>query len=250
MGSQSHFVMTRRAKITLVLLVLAGTGFLGIVISLNSALLWERAVAWYALVRDQEQVKAFLMACGPVGAPAAFVGTQILQVVFAPIPGEASGFVGGYLFGTFPGFTYSTIGLTAGSVINFAVGRMLGRRYVEKWIPSDNLLRFDALARHQGAILFFVFFILPGFPKDYLCLFLGLTSISLKVFTVMTCIGRMPGTLMLSLQGAHVFQQDYATLALLIGITLVLVGSAWFWRQRIYKWIDRLNHLNSQMTEP
>jgi len=230
MVSQSLFVMTRD-RIILALLVLAGTGLLGLVVFLNWTPLWERIVTWCALVRDREQVEAFLRVWGPIGAPIAFVVAQVLQVVFAPIPGEASGFAGGYLFGTLPGFVYSTIGLTAGSAINFAVGRVLGRRYVAKWIPDNHLRKFDALAKRQGAILFFALFVLPGFPKDYLCIFLGLTSL----------------TLMLSLQGAQVFQKDHTTLALLIAITLAFVIPACIWRERIYEWIERLNRVNSRI---
>jgi len=92
------------------------------------------------------------MALGPFGAPLAFITVQILQVVLAPIPGEASGFVGGYLFGVLPGLVYSTVGLTIGSVINFTLGRLLGRRYVAAWMSAESLLRFDALAKRQGAI--------------------------------------------------------------------------------------------------
>jgi len=239
--------MTRRAKVASVLLVLVGTGALCLVVFLTWTPLWKKIATWYALVTDQEQVEVFLGAWGPIGAPIAFVGAQVLQVVFAPVPGEASGFAGGYLFGTIPGFVYSTIGLTAGSAINFTLGRILGRRYVAKWIPDNYLRRFDALARRQGAILFFLFFVLPGFPKDYLCIFLGLTSLSVKVFILMAGIGRMPGTFMLSLQGAQVFQKDHTTLALLIAISLAFVVPAYIWRERIYKWIDRLNRVNNRI---
>jgi uncharacterized membrane protein YdjX (TVP38/TMEM64 family) len=182
---------------------------------------------------------------GPVGAPLAFIAIQIVQVVLAPIPGEASGFAGGYLFGVVPGFIYSTIGLTLGSVINFMLGRFLGRRYVAKWMSAESLERFDALAKREGAILFFIFFLFPGFPKDYLCIFLGLTGISLQTFTLMAGIGRLPGTLMLSLQGAQVFQQDYATLVVLILITLALAIPAYYWRDRIYAWIDRSDNVRT-----
>ena len=236
-----------RVRITAALLVLAGAGLVVLVAFLNWTPLWERLVTWYGVLTDHERVEAFLRLGGPVGAPIAFVGAQILQVIFAPIPGEASGFAGGYLFGTLPGFVYSTIGLTTGSVVNFTLGRILGRRYVAKWIPDNYLRRFDALAKRQGAILFFVFFVLPGFPKDYLCIFLGFTSLSVKIFMLMAGIGRMPGTLMLSMQGAQVFQKDHTTLILLIAISLVFVVPAYIWRERIYDWIERLNRVNSQI---
>ena len=246
MVSQNSCDMTR-VRITAALLVLAGVGLVTLVAFLNWTSLWERLMTWYGLITDQERVEAFLRLGGPVGAPIAFVGAQVLQVIFAPIPGEASGFAGGYLFGTLPGFIYSTIGLTTGSVINFSLGRILGRRYVAKWIPDHYLHRFDALAKRQGAILFFAFFVLPGFPKDYLCIFLGLTSLSVKIFILMAGIGRMPGTLMLSMQGAQVFQKDHTTLILLIAITLVFVVPAYVWRERIYDWIERLNRVNSEI---
>lgn len=237
--------MTGRSKIALALLGLAGTGCLVIAVCVTWPHLWERIISWYALVTDQGRVERFMRAWGPIGAPLAFITVQIFQVVLAPIPGEASGFAGGYLFGALPGLVYSTIGLTVGSVINFTLGRLLGRRYVAAWMSAESLLRFDALAKRQGAILFFVFFLFPGFPKDYLCIFLGLTSLSLKAFIVMAGIGRIPGTLMLSLQGAQVFHQDYATLALLVAITLAFAIPAFYWRERIYEWIDRSNRVSS-----
>src|SRR5512136_1524000 len=46
-----------------------------------------------------------------------FIGLQALQVVAAPVPGEVTGFVGGYFFGNFSGIVYSTIGLAIGSWI-------------------------------------------------------------------------------------------------------------------------------------
>ena len=65
-----------------------------------------------------------------------FMGIQILQVIFAPVPGEATGFIGGYLFGVLEGFLYSSLALAIGSWINFSIGRFLGVRYVRKMIPA------------------------------------------------------------------------------------------------------------------
>ncbi len=230
--------MNRPGKVAV---FLGGASFLILVVFLSWTFLADRVTTLYALVKDPEQVRTFLRGWGPIGAPLAFVGLQILQVVFAPFPGEASGFVGGYLFGTISGFVYSSIGLTIGSGVNFALARILGRRYVKKWVPARYLSRFDALTKRQGALAFFLFFVVPGFPKDYVCIFLGLTNLSAKVFIIMAGIGRMPGTLMLSLQGAQVFHKDYTTLILLIVISLAFVIPAYCWRERIYRWIDRGN---------
>lgn len=234
--------MSRPAKIAI---FLGGTGFFILVVFLNWTSLTQWVTTWYDLVKDPEQVRTFLRGWGPIGAPLAFIGIQILQVIFAPFPGEASGFVGGYVFGTLPGFIYSSIGLTAGSLINFILGRILGRRYVRKWVPAPYLSRFDSLAKRQGAIVFFLFFVVPGFPKDYLCFFLGLTNLSVRVFILMAAIGRLPGTLMLSLQGAQVFHKDYPTLILLMAISLAFLIPAYCWRERIYAWLDRVSPVNN-----
>ena len=233
--------MSRPAKIAI---LLGGTGLFILVVFLNWTSLAQRVAIWYGLSKDPEQVRTLLRGWGPIGAPLAFISIQILQVIFAPFPGEASGFVGGYVFGTLPGFVYSSIGLTTGSLINFILARILGRRYVRKWVPAHYLSRFDSLAKRQGAIVFFLFFVVPGFPKDYLCIFLGLTNLSARVFILMAAIGRMPGTLMLSLQGAQVFHKDYPALILLMALSLAFLIPAYCFRERIYAWIDRLNPAN------
>lgn len=191
-------------------------------------------------VTDREKVKQFISAFGH-GAPLVFMGMQILQVVLAPIPGEATGFIGGYLFGTIEGFAYSSLALAAGSWINFAIGRYLGKRFVRRWIPADKWQRFDHLLKRQGAIVLLILFIFPGFPKDYLCLFLGITAIPLKAFLLIASIGRMPGTLMLSLQGEFLFQKNYTVFAVVLGITVVAAVLSIRYRNKIYRWMEKLN---------
>ena len=194
----------------------------------------------YRLITDREKVELFIAAFGD-GAPMAFMSLQVLQVILAPVPGEATGFIGGYLFGAFKGFIYSTLALSVGSWINFSIGRYVGRRYVRRWIPPKTLDRFDRLVKRQGVIALFIMFVFPGFPKDYLCLFLGMTALPLNVFLVMASIGRMPGTLMLSLQGEFLFNQNYVVFTLVMGLTLVVALVSVRYRETIYRWLETLN---------
>lgn len=194
----------------------------------------------YRWVSDRDQVEQFIAAFGR-GAPLAFMGLQILQVILAPVPGEATGFIGGYLFGTLNGFLYSSLALAAGSWINFSIGRFLGRRYVRRWIPANTLERFDRLVKRQGVIVLFILFVFPGFPKDYLCLFLGITAIPLNVFLVIASFGRMPGTLMLSLQGEFLFDKNYAVFTVVFAVTVLVAVLAVRYRESIYRWIEKRN---------
>ncbi len=196
------------------------------------------------LLMDRTQTQAFIQSYGP-WAPIVFMAVQVGQVILAPIPGEATGFIGGYLFGAGPGFVYSTLSLSLGSWINFKLGRLLGRSFVRRLVPPAQLARLDKNVRHQGVLVIFLLFVFPGFPKDYLCLFLGMTALPLKAFLLMAVIGRMPGTLMLSLQGAMLFERLYGVFAALLGLCALLLFLSYRHRERLYRWIEKMNRHDS-----
>jgi uncharacterized membrane protein YdjX (TVP38/TMEM64 family) len=196
--------------------------------------------AIYQLVTDRDQVSALISSSG-IFAPLVFIVLQIFQVIFAPVPGEATGFIGGYIFGAGKGFLFSTIGLSIGSLINLLIGRYLGKRFIRRHVPARYLARFDTFLRHQGVIVIFILFVLPGFPKDYLCLFLGLSNLPIKLLILLAMIGRLPGTLMLSLQGAFLFEKNYGWLAVMAGASLIIVFLAYRYRDSLYRWIEKFN---------
>nr|MBL0715814.1 TVP38/TMEM64 family protein [Desulfobacterales bacterium] len=115
------------AALLLVLLILLALPF--------RSHLAEWAQRLYRLLMDRSQTEAFIRSFGP-WAPVIFMAVQVCQVVLALIPGEATGFIGGYLFGAWQGFVYSSISLGLGSWINFKLGRLLGRRFIRRLIPE------------------------------------------------------------------------------------------------------------------
>lgn len=220
-------------------------GLLGVVgLILVGVLFGDRMLPWathaYALVSDRERVSDLIRFFGPA-APLVFMALQILQVLLAPVPGEMTGFIGGYLFGAVKGFLYSTIALSLGSMLNFGIGRFLGERYVRSWIPRDKFARYDLLLRQKGLLVIFSLFVFPGFPKDWLCLFLGLSTMPLRVFVFLASIGRIPGTLLLSLQGHYLFEQNYFLLGGLLVLSLLVVLVAFYYRDSLYEWSERIN---------
>ncbi|MBA3036539.1 MAG: TVP38/TMEM64 family protein [Desulfobacterium sp.] len=203
--------------------------------------LWNQTLFYWNLFSDREQIKAFITSFGIV-APIAFIAVQVLQVIFAPIPGEATGFIGGYIFGALQGFIYSSIGLGLGSWINFLIGRFLGKHYIRKIVPTRYLDKFDSVIKHQGVMVLFVLFVFPGFPKDYLCMFLGLSALPIKVFILLATIGRMPGTLMLSFQGASLYDKSYGAFTIITVICIIFLIIGYRYRNVIYNWVDKLNN--------
>lgn len=218
--------------VLLLFLLIAGVG---------EKTLWMKAHQWFELVTDKERIGLFIRSFGYM-APVALIGFQILQVIFAPFPGEITGFVGGYLFGALKGFICSTIGLSVGSWINFEIGRLLGRPFIIKHIPDDKRRRFEHLLSRDSYFFLFALFVFPGFPKDYLCLFLGLSSIPLKIFLLLSTIGRIPGTLLLSLQGAFLLEGKYMTFFMLAMICLVSTALAYRYRAVFFKWMEKYHN--------
>jgi uncharacterized membrane protein YdjX (TVP38/TMEM64 family) len=164
----------------------------------------------------------FLESLGPwsfVG----FIGLQITQVVIAPIPGDVTGLIGGYLYGPWLGILLSTIGLTIGSYIAFVLARAFGKPFVKKWVPGKAMERFNFLLHHKGAFIVFLLFFLPGFPKDYLCYILGLGEFSALEFTLISGVGRLFGTVLLTLGGNYIRLHQYRNFSIVCGVALVVL---------------------------
>jgi uncharacterized membrane protein YdjX (TVP38/TMEM64 family) len=170
-------------------------------------------------------------------APAIFVGLQALQVIISPIPGDVTGILGGYLFGQWAGLMYSTIGLTLGSVVSFGVGRWLGARYVQKFVSAGTWHKMGFIVEAEGAILCFIVFLVPGLPKDVTCYLFGLSPMPFWVFAVISTIGRIPGTWLLSAQGARTASGDYLQLVLLTAVCVGVALPLYYYRHRLVKWV-------------
>ncbi len=197
------------------------------------------ASAYQFLVRlyvDKRFLKHTLREWG-VLAPVIFIGLQALQVIIAPIPGELTGILGGYLFGQWVGLLYSTIGLTLGSVAAFAVGRWLGARYVQRLVSPEIWHKMDFIVEAEGAILCFIVFLIPGLPKDMICYLFGLSPMPFWVFTVVSTFGRIPGTWILSAQGAHAASGDYLQVILLTALVVAAALPLYYYRNRLVDWL-------------
>ena len=187
---------------------------------------------------SKREVRQFLARFGPY-APFVFITLQALQVVIAPIPGEATGFLGGILFGTWLSFIYSTIGLTLGSALAFLLGRWLGLPVVRRLVSDEVYHKFDFLARTGGELVTLILFIIPGFPKDYLCFILGVSPLPFGTFLVLTTFGRMPGTWLLSVQGAKVGSGYYVEFVVFLTVAAVALFLGYIYRDAIFHWMRR-----------
>jgi len=198
-----------------------------------------RIITLYEAFRDYHQLREFILSFGPY-SPIAYIFLQVLQVIIAPIPGGAIEFLGGYLFGVKAGLIYSMIGLLLGSWLAFSLAKIFGRAAVEKFVSLQMRRKYDYLIGHQGVILSFILFLIPGFPKDALCYILGLTPMHLGIFLIISTIGRIPGTLIATLQGANAFNHQYKAFLILSGISAVVILVFYIYHEEIHRRIKRL----------
>ncbi len=194
------------------------------------------------------RVSAYIASFGSY-APIVFVGLRCLQVIVAPIPGpgDLTGFIGGYLFGTVGGFVCSTIGLTLGSFVAFMISRRFGLPLVRRFVGKETMDRFDYLMEHKGALLSFVFFLIPGLPKDFFCYLLGLSPMHVLTFLVVSTLGRIPGTYLLSLQGGAVRAEEYREFFVILGLGLIAILFGLIYRDKIDRWLKHKKHLQILM---
>ncbi len=218
-------------------------GFIGLfafVIYQYNSQVWIFAGRLWDLFESHHRLKDFILSFG-IYSPLALILLQVIQVVVAPIPGGAIEFLGGYLFGAAAGMLDSTIGLVLGSWLAFSIARIFEKWAVEKLVSSKTMKKFDYLIGHEGLILSFLLFLIPGFPKDALCYILGLTPMPVGIFLIISTIGRIPGTLMATLQGAKAFDHQYKFFLILAVASTLVILVFYIYHDRIHQWIRRLS---------
>jgi uncharacterized membrane protein YdjX (TVP38/TMEM64 family) len=223
--------MTDRGRLALIGAVLAVT------LAVLVWLIYFDAPAIRVLVRlyrDEKFLRATIASWG-WAAPVVFMAIQALQVIISPIPGEITGPAGGALFGTMWGLIYSTIGLTVGTLFCFWVGRQWGEPLVRPWLSEHNWNRLSFVLEAEGAILCFVLYLIPGFPKDIISYLFGISPMPFWVFAVISTLGRLPGTWISSYFGAHLAQQKFFYAILFIAVVTAAALPLYYYRDRIVR---------------
>ncbi len=225
----------RRLAVSLTLLTLLIVGAIALAASGKlGPLLGEL----WRLFESRKALRDYVESWG-AAAPIAFIIIQALQVLFAPIPGEFTGAVGGFIFGGLPNIFYSTIGLTLGSIGAFWASRIIGLPLVKLVVSEETMSRFDFLTRRRGFWLAFVFYVFPGFPKDILSYLLGLSPMGFLKFLAACGLGRIPGTILLSYTGSAVFDGNWLLLGIVTVICCVVMGFLYLYRD---SFISRVRH--------
>ena len=208
-------------------------------------ILWLWGPAIWAFFRDRSALEAWLASFG-AWAPLVTIALSALQVIVAPIPGQVTGLVNGYLFGMWLGALYSLIGVMLGSGIILALTRHWGRPLAARLVPPAQLDRLDHLVERRGELFFFLIFLFPFLPDDLTCFAIGLTRLSIGRMLVWIALGRLPGLIVASWMGAHATSVSPLGWAILIAVVCLLALAYWRWRNaietRLLGWLESVTH--------
>jgi len=203
-----------------------------------------RALGWIDL--DREELQQMIASAGAV-APLFYIGISFLQVTFVPIPGAVTILAGNYLFGAGAAFLYSYIGMLAGAMLAFFLGKWLGKPFVN-WIAGGKEKTEGWLKKLKGRekVLLFFMFLFPFFPDDLLCAVAGILPVSTGGFLLMQLLTRATsiGATLLFMSGEVIPFHGWGLWVL--GLVALLGVAAFFicWR-----YAERIDQLLAQLSD-
>lgn len=185
------------------------------------------------LFKDVNALKEYVLSFGNWSVPV-FLFLQIIQVVVFFIPGELVQIAAGYIFGSWWGFVLCFAGSAIGGIINFLVGMILGRPFVEKimskkdnWI-IEKLTAFNESENHEKKLnfLIFIFYLIPGIPKDVLGYICGITTVKFLWYFILSNLARIPAMLLSTIFGNEISNANWPLLVVIaVAVGLICLVS-------------------------
>ncbi len=108
---------------------------------------------------------------------------------------------------------------------------------MRKLVSQEMWDKLGFIVEAEGAIFCFIIYLIPGLPKDIVCYLFGISPMPIWVFAVVSGLGRIPGTWVLSAQGAHVETGNYVQVFLISAICAAVALPLYYYRHRIVHWL-------------
>ena len=176
-----------------------------------------------------------------VFAPVVYMITMALAVVISPIPSLPLDIAAGVFFGPYLGTLYSVIGAAGGAMASFAIARMLGREFIERFLGGH----VNFCAKCSDRVLTKIVFLsrlIPVVSFDVVSYGAGLTRMSAARFALATVLGMIPLTFVYNYFGSVLVVGKKLTIVL--GIVMVILFFL------IPTWIERKGLLKKIHEEP
>jgi uncharacterized membrane protein YdjX (TVP38/TMEM64 family) len=194
---------------------------------------------WHSF-RHPEELRVLVRSWG-AWAPVGIVLFQVIQIVVAPLPGNAMSFAAGYALGLWPTVVWLMVGVLLGATVDFLLIKLLGRRLLKYFLPPARLAQLDALVLRRGTFYIFLLLLVPNPVGDWVYYLAGLTSLPLPVFLGLVFIGRLPSNLLECWVGASATHFGWREWAI-VGIAAAILGLLYYQNSdRIEAALDRIS---------
>lgn len=169
-----------------------------------------------------------------------YISIQALQVIISFIPGQIVQIAGGYMYGFWESSLYSLIGIAIGSGAAFYIARIVGNGPVKRFYGAEQVEKYTGLLSSSGAFAIMLFlYIIPGFPKDMLAFFAGLSNIKFRKFLPVSTLARFPAMSFSMLIGSQLGLHSYKASLILIIVCAALTGACYYFRGPLIRLSDR-----------
>lgn len=190
-------------------------------------------------IKDPASLSVWIDEAG-IWGPIVFMLLNTAQVLLAIIPGGPFEVAAGALFGPWMGTLMCDIAMTTGGMMTFFFVRKFGMKFIELFIDKKEIESVKFLhSNDKYTTLLFLFFILPGTPKDLMCYVVGLTDIKWTSWLLINFVGRFPAILLSALGGSALGEQKYGIFVAAFAIIIILYFLGTF----LYK---KFNHSHNE----
>jgi uncharacterized membrane protein YdjX (TVP38/TMEM64 family) len=204
-----------------------------ILVAVASVIFIYYAPQIFKILSSMDNFREYIRSTGSWG-PIMFILFQVLQIVVSPIPGEIVQIAGGYIYGVGLGTLYNMIGMVLGSAMAFYFTRFIGRSFIEKLLQKKNY-KWMALINDEKkfSVFLFIFFIIPGLPKDFLVYVAALTSISSARFFIILLVARLPWIIGSVAVGSTIHLEQYTAAIIISIISVVAFILGYFYKDKL-----------------
>ncbi|MBQ9415433.1 MAG: TVP38/TMEM64 family protein [Clostridia bacterium] len=200
---------------------------IGIILTVFVLVFIYVAIPMFRYAKNPSEFQEWIAQFGPWGKLVLF-GMQVMQIVVAFIPGGPLEVVAGVAFGQWWALILCVLGAFVGDLIGFFLARILGSWVVHLFFSDKELKAIAWINRQKSRDLFvFIFFLVPGMPKDVLSYLMGLTNMKWYRFSLIALFARIPAILMSSVAGNSIAGKNYGlAIGLLVAIiSITVIGS-------------------------
>ncbi len=161
------------------------------------AILAFASICYYVILKydlmtkfnSTDKIQTFLSKYGAY-AGIIFIIIQFLQVTLIPLPAALTTMAGVALFGFWPTFLYSVVGMMIGSMLAFYLGRKFGVKLII-WLFGKNAYnKYIKITQGKDKVVLTLMFLFPFFPDDLLCIVVGITDMKYWQFFIIMLITR------------------------------------------------------------